>query len=110
MRSEPGVDARHVEGVAALRKHPYGISVAKFAEADGTVRSVDQALAPPVLRDGDGVYDQLRKPSGGDHLDWVDVLVLRHRHTVLFGGDFVGSLMISSEIGQRKNRKKMEAV
>uniref|UniRef100_A0A0D3F962 Uncharacterized protein n=1 Tax=Oryza barthii TaxID=65489 RepID=A0A0D3F962_9ORYZ len=59
---EPGVDARDVEGVAALGQQPEALAVAELAEADGAVRAVHEAVAAPVLAHCDLVDQRLVHP------------------------------------------------
>ena len=60
VREEPGVDAVHVEGMAAFGQEPQAILCFELAQADRTVRAFFQAFLHRVVEeDGQGVDEGL---------------------------------------------------
>lgn len=97
MGAEPGVNARHVEGVAAFGQQPESFVVLELSEAHGTFGAVYDSFIFSVFEDGDGVYKRLLETDGADVPYVVD-----RRQLVLVGDVMivVGSGRISVQIEQ----------
>lgn len=65
--AKPSVDAGNMERVPAFREQTDKLPVAKLAEAHGTIGgAVEEAVAGPILRHGDGSDGGLVKADGPD--------------------------------------------
>lgn len=86
VRQEPGVDAFHVEGVAAFGEQPELVLGVELAETYGTVEWVLEADDGVVVEDGEGVDEGL-VDAGVVEVEELPELTLQ-------GGDAVGVIRV----------------